>query len=316
MPEGRLICLFAETPLHPGTGQTTGIVDLPIQRERHTGFPKIDGSGLKGALRASAEARAAGAGQNSKALTPGEITSYFGPETNAAHEHAGALSLTDGRTLAFPVRSLAEVFVWVTCPQVVSRLARDRGLAGLPPLNLGKADQPAESQAWVGADSALMAYPELVLEELLFAVTTNPYASAVAAAVGSLLPADLGRVASHLVLLRDDDFSHFVRHATEVSARIHLTPGKTTGEWTDDQGQKHNGNLWYEETLPAQSVLYSLALAAAPRKRTGAPNEAKTAGDVLKRLAECLAEHPYLQVGGNETVGQGWCHLTLNGGPT
>lgn len=39
------------TPLHAGSGQDLGIVDLPIQRERHTGFPKIEASGLKGSIR-------------------------------------------------------------------------------------------------------------------------------------------------------------------------------------------------------------------------------------------------------------------------
>ena len=39
------------TPLHAGTGQELGVVDLPIQRERHTGFPKVEASGLKGSIR-------------------------------------------------------------------------------------------------------------------------------------------------------------------------------------------------------------------------------------------------------------------------
>lgn len=39
------------TPLHAGSGQDLGIVDLPIQRERHTSFPKIEASGLKGSIR-------------------------------------------------------------------------------------------------------------------------------------------------------------------------------------------------------------------------------------------------------------------------
>ena len=43
----RILTLYAETSLHPGTGQTTGVVDLPIQRERHTGFPKIEATGFK-----------------------------------------------------------------------------------------------------------------------------------------------------------------------------------------------------------------------------------------------------------------------------
>ncbi|HRI29847.1 MAG TPA: hypothetical protein PK715_17435, partial [Chitinophagales bacterium] len=32
--------LICETPLHAGTGDDLGFVNLPIQRERHTDFPK------------------------------------------------------------------------------------------------------------------------------------------------------------------------------------------------------------------------------------------------------------------------------------
>ena len=42
---------MCETPLHAGSGSDLGIVDLPIQRERHTNFPKVESSSLKGALR-------------------------------------------------------------------------------------------------------------------------------------------------------------------------------------------------------------------------------------------------------------------------
>jgi len=41
----------AITPVHAGSGNDLGIVDLPIQREKHTGFPKIEGSTLKGSIR-------------------------------------------------------------------------------------------------------------------------------------------------------------------------------------------------------------------------------------------------------------------------
>jgi len=43
--------LHAITSVHPGSGSEVGLVDLPIQREQHTGFPKIESSSLKGALR-------------------------------------------------------------------------------------------------------------------------------------------------------------------------------------------------------------------------------------------------------------------------
>jgi len=49
--EGRILFLYAESPLHPGTGTALGPVDLPIQRERHTDFPTIQASGIKGVFR-------------------------------------------------------------------------------------------------------------------------------------------------------------------------------------------------------------------------------------------------------------------------
>lgn len=53
--EKRVLFLIAETPVHAGSGSEVGIVDLPIQRERYTGFPKIESSGLKGCIREAFE---------------------------------------------------------------------------------------------------------------------------------------------------------------------------------------------------------------------------------------------------------------------
>ena len=43
--------LIVETSLHAGSGSDLGIVDLPIQREKHTDYPKIEASGIKGGIR-------------------------------------------------------------------------------------------------------------------------------------------------------------------------------------------------------------------------------------------------------------------------
>ncbi len=49
--KAKIMSLICETPLHAGSGSDLGFVDLPIQRERHTEFPKIEASSLKGAIR-------------------------------------------------------------------------------------------------------------------------------------------------------------------------------------------------------------------------------------------------------------------------
>ena len=51
--------LVCESPLHAGSGSELGIIDLPIQRERHTNFPKIEGSSLKGCIREAFEEQGA-----------------------------------------------------------------------------------------------------------------------------------------------------------------------------------------------------------------------------------------------------------------
>lgn len=38
-----LCILHAISPVHAGAGSATGAVDLPIQRERHTGWPLLSG---------------------------------------------------------------------------------------------------------------------------------------------------------------------------------------------------------------------------------------------------------------------------------
>ena len=45
-----LLTLYTRTPLHVGSGTSVDVVDLPIMRERITGFPVIPSTSLKGVL--------------------------------------------------------------------------------------------------------------------------------------------------------------------------------------------------------------------------------------------------------------------------
>src|SRR5207253_4223138 len=57
--EKELLFLHAQTALHPGSGAALGTVDLPVQRERHTQWPTIASSALKGVLRDAIRGRIA-----------------------------------------------------------------------------------------------------------------------------------------------------------------------------------------------------------------------------------------------------------------
>src|SRR5437016_3564600 len=97
----RLLFLHAQTGLHPGSGTALGTVDLPVQRERHTQWPTIPGSALKGILRdlCREQAKAAHGGSRKKANEEdNELVAAFGPgKIDDQTAHAGALSLTDAR---------------------------------------------------------------------------------------------------------------------------------------------------------------------------------------------------------------------------
>ncbi len=288
-----LLALYAEAPLHAGTGQSVGVVDLPIQRERHTHFPLIPATSLKGSLRDAAE-------QHWRSAEASIVDALFGPAAQGGADlHAGALSLSDARLLAFPMRSLVGVFVWVTCPLAIGRLSRDLQRVGLSAALA--IDAPAAEQARV-ASRQLTPGP-LVLEDLSCEVTHDPRWAQIAGQLVGLLPEGTAHRAyrdkfrDHLVLLTDDDFAYCVRHATQVSARIQLDANKTTRE----------GNLWYEETLPTDCLLYTVVQAERPRVPNGPLADSAA---VRARLLELVEGDPgYLRVGGNETVGHGWCAL-------
>ena len=157
MPNNALFYLHAITSLHPGSGTALGVVDMPIQRERHTGWPVIPGSSIKGVLRDACRRK-----NGDDPLL--DVAFGKGGESDS---YSGALSLTDARILAFPVRSMKGVFAWVTCPQALRRYRRDADIAGkkivLPELNIG------EGRALAAEGSPLRSSQgKIVLEEFVF----------------------------------------------------------------------------------------------------------------------------------------------------
>jgi len=260
-----ILGLLAETSLHPGTEQSTGAVDLPVAREASTGYPVIVGSGLKGALRDAARQRKI---EN--------IDSVFGKQNDA-----GGVSVTDARLLLLPVRSLTGHFKLVTCPYILERFKRDMALAG----QTVSFDIPEPRREHAVSEEKV---ENLFLEEISFQVQTKDLKD-VAKAIGSLVryPETQRRLEGQITVLTDDEFSYFADYGLQVNARNNL-----------DETTKTSKNLWYEETLPSDSLYYSLLL----------PRPGKE--DALDSIKSLFAERPYLQVGGNETVGQGWCSVS------
>jgi CRISPR-associated protein Cmr4 len=212
------VFLYAVSPVHLGAGQAVGLIDNPIQRERHTGHPCFAGSGLKGAVRHGFEALG-----GDKDL----IDRLFGPDSGSGELHAGALSFGDAQLIALPVRSLKGGYVYATCPQALARARRLLGLIGQPPVWPPLPDI-AEGHCLL-ANPALLSGDKLHLEafEYVAQISEEDLSKLAKDLAAKALPGKnhagdgaydffRNKLKTDLVVLADTDFAYFSEHAMLV----------------------------------------------------------------------------------------------------
>ncbi len=284
MSKTALLFLHALSPLHAGTGQGIGAIDLPIAREKATGIPYLPGSSLKGALRD----RAASWERHT-------LFAVFGPDTDSASDHAGALQVGDAKLLLLPVRSLYGVFALVTSPYLLERFRREAEMVGLKVPEVPEV--PSAEHLLLAPGARVLGDGNTVyLEDL--DLKAQPGAEAWENWLAERLEAP---VRGRLAVVHDDLMGYLLETATEVVARIRLDDGtKTVAQ----------GALWYEENLPAESVLYSLLRAEASRRK----EKSLSAEEVFNQVKGLL--EGAVQLGGKATVGRGLCALKVVGGET
>jgi len=291
--KSHLLFVTVETPLHAGSGRGLGAVDLPIQRERTTGYPMVQASGLKGCLRAEARLKW---GKDSA-----DLFTLFGPEKDAS-EHAGALLVGDARLLLFPVRSLAGVFAYATSADALARFRRIAELAGVDITGLPSVQAPNNETALVNVKSPLKVDTDVVLEEFSFTASENEAVGKIGAWLAEkALPAEgytywKDALQNKLCILPEDALRDFTLYATEVQTHIKLNPETKTVEGTA---------LFTSEHLPADTLLYAPLMATPSRK----DKVDMSADQVLAKFAELNLTH--VQLGGDETTGQGWVMLNV-----
>jgi CRISPR-associated protein Cmr4 len=284
----KLLLVHALSPLHAGTGQGVGIIDLPIAREKATGIPFLPGSSIKGVLR-------------DRCTDLSLRDKVFGPETKNSSMHAGSAQFADARLLLLPVRSLAGTFAWVTSPLLLERFRRDADATRdlRPPTT--PTIPSSETSCVVAKEGSVLLLtkqPHVVLEDLLLEPIQDASVSVWAGWLAShLFPTDSywqTALTARLCIVSDNVLSFLLQTATEVTARIQLEPDKKTVK---------TGALWYEEALPSETVLSSLVIASSIKESNAEATE------VLKNV-EGLTEG-VLQFGGNATIGRGLCRLCL-----
>jgi len=275
--EKSLVSYRVISPLHAGVGSGLGVIDLPIQREKHTNFPKIEASTLKGCFRESFEHKL---GREKK-----EIHLAFGCDgcDLEVKEFAGALGFSDARILLFPIKSVKGIFAYAICPYIIERFNSEFDELNLPlveELTITKSSEIALESGHV------------VLEEYLFDINRDEKVTQLAKAIEEIT--NIKGLEKRLIILPNDEFTEFISHSTEVITRNKINNDTGTVD-------SKSGGLFTEEYLPAETVLYSLILY----------------GNSIEDFKETTPKEWFnnhkksvIQIGGNSTLGKGVVEVT------
>jgi len=285
MNKSKILYLFTRTPLHVGAGASVGAIDQPIVRERHTGFPIIPGTSLKGVLRDAA---------SRDEMCRQHVDDIFGEGFGSGSDNfsAGKVSFGEAKLLAFPVRSAKGSFAFATCALALERFQRDHG-------GLGQLKGPAEPQdmtCLAGENVTITRNGQtgVVLEEYKFsraAGEAGKFPADWESELLKLLDDPVWQVGKgRFVLLSNGDFAHFVKNACEISQHVGIDPMKGTAK---------PGALFNLEAVPAEAFFF------APLTPLARAN-----GD-LEKLKDFLNRKPLLQFGGDGTTGLGFCTVKL-----
>lgn len=271
--------LFSHTILHCGSGQSVGIVDQPIARDRATHLPLVPGSTVRGVLRAHIS--------RNEELT----NTLFGyQKPNSEPSSAGALSITDAHLLLLPVRAVYGILAYATCPFILQRYKKDLNSDLTVPT-------PDDEQALYPTDNPNHKENKIVLEDLDLKAkqcdSAEKWAETIA---GSVYDKDCDSeknyyqdILKRMVILPDTVFSFLAETATEIRTRIRIDQ-KT--------GVVDNGALWTEESLPAESVLWGVYSVDETRLQG-------QSDDKLVKVKDIINHKPLLQMGGNMGTGNG-----------
>jgi CRISPR-associated protein Cmr4 len=298
----QLAFVHALSSLHAGVGQGSGVIDLPIAREKATGIPFLPGSSLKGALRTRCFTELS---ENKNDEEKKQATLIFGPENLGAEDTRASLAqFSDQRLLLLPVRSLSGIFAWVTSPYMLHRLNDALRHTGQEIIEIS--DVPKTETCLIGTESRIKFddkdkdETKVYLEDLDLNAEPKESVSTLASRLAELIFPEgshwQNMLPEHLCIVHDNLFSFLLETATEITARIRLDA---------DTKAVVQGALWYEELLPAESILYGVVMTTLPK------NSDLKSQQVFDHL-EHLMEKP-IQLGGKATVGHGLCRVKMTG---
>ncbi|HMN95888.1 MAG TPA: type III-B CRISPR module RAMP protein Cmr4 [Phycisphaerales bacterium] len=292
------------SPLHVGAGRGVGAIDLPLIRERATGWPYVPGSAVKGVLRDHFERVH---GEHSPL-----IRAAFGrqDESGSGDSSAGSLVFADARIVALPVRSFSGTFAWCTSPLALRRVVDDAKSAALTDVPKPLPSLPAAAILVSGEPKSALPTAtgqgggKVYLDDLDLspdaarAKDADAWAKWLADRVIGSDAAERKLFHERFAIVSDDVFAFLCSTATEIVARVAID---------DSVKIVKDGALWYEESLPPEAILSGIVW----RDRVFGKGESGLSGAELSKTF-LDAELPALQIGGKASVGKGRVHLSID----
>jgi CRISPR-associated protein Cmr4 len=325
MNKSRTLYIFTRTPLHVGAGASVGAIDQPIIRERHTGFPIIPASSLKGTFADAwndgllEESNAKGEKKKVRVGKDGNGTNaawLFGSDSDQ-HAAAGALQFTEASLLAFPIRSAKGSFAWITCPLMLRRAVRDGVItADCLPTKI-PTDEQALFASTVPDGIQQMPGPlrldvqengqpvkKIVLEEYTF-TWANDLPANLGTTLATLVAVDpvWQEVASRLVILSDGMMSFFSQNACEVAQHVKIS---------DETGTAEGGALFNQENVPSEALFYSVLHAFDERTANKPKDQLRDGGKAIEAFETKIKAAGVFQFGGDASTGLGYCTVKLS----
>jgi CRISPR-associated protein Cmr4 len=324
----RMYWIHALTPIHVGAGRGVGFIDLPIMREAVTNWPLVPGSAVKGVLSdwygADLERGRNPDSHEGEAQKDAFFRMLAFGRGGEEASNAGSLVFTDALLVCLPVRSLYGTFAWCTCPIALKRLRRDLKAAtlddGLPELAIASPHDdflPVHvSQAPV---SVLKQDTRVFFEDLDFTAVPCPAATTWAEKIATWVfgtdPQWQKLFRERFAVVHDDVFSFLCEHATQVDARVRID---------DNSKIVAEGQLWYEESLPTESILAGISwcgpvLGRDKHKKNNSieqkigyadKTDSQLRDDLVQQFCQDMDD---LQIGGKATVGRGRVRLVFAG---
>jgi len=285
--------IHALSAIHVGTGKGAGYIDLPISREKVTNWPYIPGSTIKGVIADYYDASDSG-DRREKDKKKKAAFGIAGDNNSSA----GSLVFTDARIVCLPVQSLYGTFAWCTSELVLRSLSRD--------LEWGKLcleeEIPVapENKVLVIEGSSLIekSNKKIYLQELDMDTQICEKTERLAEKIANLVFPDdeewIKIFKERFTILPENVFNYFSEMGTQVEAKIRIDPDTKVVD-------KKQGGLWYQEALPAETILTGMVWCDKVYEEN---IQAKELTDKY-----CTGKKT-IQIGGKNTTGQG--RITLS----